>query len=207
ESRELERQRGWHVIIAASGMCDAGRVRGHLRRLLPREDATILIVGYQAVGTLGRLLLEGRRDVRIQGDEISVRARIRAIDVYSGHADANGLLKWIDARTPISGSLFLTHGEPENLSGLQSRLLAGGFAADQVTIAELDQSYQLQRKSRAAKEPTISARASSAALSQLDWHNARVVFLSTLRQKLDDAPDDKSRETLLKHLAETLDAT
>ncbi len=206
ESRELERQRGWHVIIAASGMCDAGRVRGHLRRLLPRDDATVLIVGYQAVGTLGRLLLEGRRDVRIQGDEIAVRARIREIDVYSGHADATGLIKWIDARAPISGSVFLTHGEPENLSGLQSRLLAGGFAADQVTIAELDQSYQLQRGSRGAKGPTIAARASSAALSQLDWHNARVAFLSALRQKLDDAPDDKSRETLLKHLAETLGA-
>ncbi len=206
ESRELERQRGWHVIIAASGMCDAGRVRGHLRRLLPREDATILIVGYQAVGTLGRLLLEGRRDVRIQGDEIAVSARIREIDVYSGHADAKGLIKWIDARAPVSGSIFLTHGELENLSGLQSRLLSGSFAADQITIAELDQSYELQRGSRAANRPTTSARVSFSALSQLDWHNARVAFLSALRQKLDDASDDKSRETLLKQLAETLDA-
>ncbi len=205
ESRELERQRGWHVIIAASGMCDAGRVRGHLRRLLPREDASVLIVGYQAVGTLGRLLLEGRRDVRIQGDEIAVRAHIREIDVYSGHADARGLKAWIDARAPIAGTVFLTHGEPENLSGLQSRLLAAGFAEGHVTIAELDQSYHLHPKSRATQRAALPPRVSPSALSKLDWHNARVTFLSTLRQKLDGAPDDVSREHILKHLGETLE--
>ena len=205
ESRELERQRGWHVIIAASGMCDAGRVRGHLRRLLPREDASVLIVGYQAVGTLGRLLLDGQRDVRIQGDEIAVKARIREIDVYSGHADARGLTRWIGARKPISGTVFLTHGEPANLSGLQSRLLAEGFRKDQVTIAELDQSYQLRPKSGGTQEAAISPRVSSDALSKLDWHNARVTFLSALRQKLDRAPDDVSRELILKHLGDTLE--
>jgi metallo-beta-lactamase family protein len=71
ESRSIERIRGWHIIIAASGMCDAGRVRHHLRRLLPRKEATVLIVGFQAVGTLGRLLQDGRQWVRIQGDDIN----------------------------------------------------------------------------------------------------------------------------------------
>jgi metallo-beta-lactamase family protein len=75
-------------------MCDAGRVRHHLKRLFWRPKATVLLTGYQAAGMLGRLLQEGRRAVRIQGDDIKVGARIRMIDVYSGHADAAGLGKW-----------------------------------------------------------------------------------------------------------------
>lgn len=204
ESRDLERQRGWHVIIAASGMCDAGRVRGHLRRLLPREDATVLIVGYQAFGTLGRLLLEGRRDVRIQGDEIAVRASIREIDVYSGHADASGLARWVQARAPISGTVFLIHGEPDSLTGLQSRLAVEGFPADQIAIAELDQSYRLDRNAPATRAAATPPRLASDALMHLDWHNQRVAFLSTLQEKLDKAPDDRSRERILKHLEATL---
>ena len=204
ESRDLERQRGWHVIIAASGMCDAGRVRNHLRRLLPRHDATVLIVGYQAVGTLGRLLLEGRRDVRIQGDEIAVRSRIREIDVYSGHADAGGLVKWVAARRPIAGTIFLNHGEVENLVGLRSRLVASGYAEDQVKIAEIDQSYRIGSKARAERARQAQPRIMPDALSHLDWHNARVTFLSALRAKLDNAPDDKSRDAILAQLSETL---
>lgn len=204
ESRDLERQRGWHVIIAASGMCDAGRVRGHLRRLLPREDATVLIVGYQAFGTLGRLLLEGRRDVRIQGDEIAVRASIREIDVYSGHADASGLARWVQARAPISGTVFLIHGELDSLTGLQSRLAAEGFPADQIAIAELDQSYRLDRNAPATRAAATPPRLASDALMHLDWHNQRVALLSTLQEKLDKAPDDRSRERILKHLEATL---
>lgn len=205
ESRDLERQRGWHVIIAASGMCDAGRVRGHLRHLLPRQDATVLIVGYQAVGTLGRLLIDGQRDVRIQGDEIAVRSRVRTIDVYSGHADAAGLTAWIDARRPVTGNVFLAHGEPENLAGLQSRLLAHGFMRDQVTVAELDQSYELRRDAPAVRGAAASPRVAPNALAQLDWHNARVAFLSALRRKLEGARDDKTRDLILTRLSEALD--
>lgn len=204
ESRELERQRGWHIIVAASGMCDAGRVRNHLRRLLPREDATVLIVGYQAVGTLGRLLLEGRRDVRIQGDEISVRARIRETDVYSGHADASGLVRWIKSRSPITGTVFLTHGEAQNLDGLRSRLVRSGLVGDRVTIAQLDQAYRLRPMAAAECLKGPAPRIGSEAMSQLDWHNARVAFFTALREKLDAAPDDKAREALLMRLNEAL---
>lgn len=205
ESRELERQRGWHVIIAASGMCDAGRVRGHLRHLLPRPEASVLIVGYQAVGTLGRLLVDGQREVRIQGDEIAVCSRIRTIDVYSGHADATGLTSWVNARRPVAGTVFLTHGEPDNLAGLQSRLLARDFTQDQVAIAALDQSYELRRGVPARRGAAAPSRVAPGALAQLDWHNTRVAFLSALRHKLEDARDDKSRDRILKRLAEVLD--
>jgi metallo-beta-lactamase family protein len=204
ESRDIERQRGWHVIIAASGMCDAGRVRGHLRRLLPREDATVLIVGYQAFGTLGRLLLEGRRDIRIQGDEIVVRASIREIDVYSGHADAGGLARWVQGRAPISGTVFLTHGERDSLTSLQSRLATEGLPSDRITIAMLDQSYRLARSAPAAPAATTPPRLPPDSLIHLDWHNQRAALLSTLNEKLDKAADDQSRERILKLLEATL---
>ena len=92
ESDSLEKLRGWHLIMAASGMCDAGRVRRHLKRLLWRKDATVLLSGFQAMGTLGRILQDGASRVSIEGEQIQVRARIRALDVYSAHALRPGQL-------------------------------------------------------------------------------------------------------------------
>ncbi len=84
ESKALARFDGFHIIISASGMCDAGRIRHHLRNWLPERRATVLLVGFQAQGTLGRILKDGAKAVRIQGDDVVVRARISAIDSYSG---------------------------------------------------------------------------------------------------------------------------
>lgn len=112
ESDRLDRLRGWYIVLAGSGMCDAGRIRGHLKRLLWRRETTVLITGYQAAGTLGRLLLDGAAHVRIHGEEVRVGARIRSMDTYSGHADATELASWLEARGPVSGSVFLNHGEP-----------------------------------------------------------------------------------------------
>lgn len=100
------------IIIAASGMCEAGRIRHHLAHNLHRRDSTILFVGFQAQGSLGRVILEGARQVKISGTDVNVRAHIRRLDSYSAHADQAELLDWIKERKPISGSLFLTHGEP-----------------------------------------------------------------------------------------------
>jgi metallo-beta-lactamase family protein len=202
ESRNLERMRGWHIIIAASGMCDAGRVRHHLKRLLWRPEATVLIVGYQAVGTLGRFLSDGARRVRIQGDEVAVRARVREIDVYSGHADAAGLLSWVQARKPIGGKVFLIHGEPPNLKGFAKRLELEGFARDTVVVAELDRTYRL-RKAEAesiAQEPRIAPGAAAA----LDWHNRRSEVLMLLNEQLRAAASDADREALLQRVAKVL---
>jgi metallo-beta-lactamase family protein len=204
ESREIERQKGWHIIIAASGMCDAGRVRGHLRRLLPREEATVLIVGFQAVGTLGRLLLDGRKNVRIQGDEIAVRAAIREIDAYSGHADARGLVAWTHARLPGQGTVFLNHGEQQNLEGLRRRLISSGLAPERVVISKLDQSWRLDRGSPAIAMERAQPRIAPDAVNRLDWHNARIAFLEDLRDTLEGLPDDQARERLLKRLTDDL---
>jgi metallo-beta-lactamase family protein len=204
ESRAIERVRGWHVIIASSGMCDAGRVRHHLKRLLWRQEATVLLTGYQAIGTLGRLLAEGRKAVRIQGEDFRVAARIRSIDVYSGHADANGLHAWIKARRP-KGSVFLVHGEPENREGLRRRLIAGGMAATHIVEPAIDAVYSLSSQTLAREEfstPRIEPRAAA----RLDWHNQRSEFLARLNASLDQAGDDAAREALLAKLTGDLNA-
>lgn len=203
ESRAIEQVRGWHVIIAASGMCEAGRVRHHLKRLLWRPTATVLLVGYQAVGTLGRLLQDGRRHVRIQGDDILVEARIRTTDVYSGHADAVGLVEWAKARGPVRGSVLLTHGEPENLAGLRARLTAQGVASN-VVIAELDRGYRLAPGAAAQAEPLTKQRIAAAAAARLDWHNARAELLGLLQDRLDSAADDDARERIIADLKKQL---
>ena len=101
------------VIISASGMCDAGRIRHHLKHNLWRPECTILFVGYQAAGTLGRRLLEGEKNVKLFGEPIEVHARIESLHGVSGHADMNGLLRWIGAfHSPIS-RVFVVHGEDE----------------------------------------------------------------------------------------------
>lgn len=203
ESRATERVRGWHIILAASGMCDAGRVRHHLNRLLWRAEATVLLTGYQAIGTLGRLLQEGRTAVRIQGEDIKVQARIRTIDVYSGHADANGLVAWAKARVPILGGILLMHGEPANLGGLSGRL-AGAFPEMQVIVAELDRAYALSPASRIVAQPLAGARLRADDPGRLDWHNARSALLLELNARLAAAPDDAAREALIAKLAQAL---
>lgn len=205
ESRAIEQVHGWHVIIAASGMCEAGRVRHHLKRLLWRNSATVLLVGFQAVGTLGRLLQEGRRAVRIQGDDIKVEARIRTTDVYSGHADAAGLVEWAKARGPVRGGVLLMHGEPENLQGLQWRLAKAQAApGDTILVSELDRGYVLQPGRPPQAEPLAGARLAPMAAARLDWHNARSELISLLREKLEAAPDDAARERIIEDLAQRL---
>src|SRR5690606_30522423 len=145
ESDRLEKLRDWHIILAGSGMCDAGRIRRHLKRLLWREEVTVLITGYQAVGTLGRLLVEGKKLVRIQGEDFRVKARIRSLDVYSAHADAGGLVEWVQARQPIRGEIFLAHGEPAALDGLAKRLEQTGFYPAKLVKPALDQAFVLGR--------------------------------------------------------------
>ncbi|HRD29477.1 MAG TPA: MBL fold metallo-hydrolase, partial [Caulobacter sp.] len=157
DSDGLDRLKGWHVILAASGMCDAGRIRKHLKRLLWRKETTVLLSGFQAVGTLGRLLAEGARRVTIQGEEIRVKARIRMLDAYSGHADAGGLVSWAQSRGPITGSVFLAHGEPHAVEGLRDRLVAAGFPPDQLIAPRIDESFLL-RKARAEAGPAAAAR-------------------------------------------------
>ena len=101
------------VIISAAGMCDAGRVRHHLKHNLWRPECTILFAGYQAVGTLGRSIVEGREEVKLFGESIEVKAHIEKIEGISGHADQTGLLEWVGSFMERPKHVFVVHGDDE----------------------------------------------------------------------------------------------
>lgn len=111
ESKKLNADNFPKVIISASGMCEAGRVCHHLKYNLWKKNCTVLFVGYQAQGTLGRRIQDGAETVKIFGDEIAVNARIESLAGISGHADKNGLLRWIDSMQKKPHRVFVNHGE------------------------------------------------------------------------------------------------
>ncbi len=111
ESREINDIDEPKVIISASGMCDAGRIRHHLKHNLWRPESTILFVGYQSVGTLGRALVDGAEKVKLFGEEIDVKAEIGKLIGMSGHADKNGLLDWMRGFERKPEKVFVVHGE------------------------------------------------------------------------------------------------
>lgn len=111
------------IIISASGMCEAGRIRHHLKHNLWRKECTILFVGYQANGTLGRALVEGASKVKIFGEEISVNADIRVLKGVSGHADKRGLIDWVTAFKPKPQAVFLVHGDDEVVDKFKACLI------------------------------------------------------------------------------------
>ncbi|MCA1643211.1 MAG: MBL fold metallo-hydrolase [Acidobacteria bacterium] len=113
ESRKLNEERGARVIVSASGMLTGGRVLHHAQRFLPDEKSTIVFVGYQAAGTVGRRILDGEREVSIFKHPIRVRARVERIGGFSAHADWKEVLRWLEKMPAPPRLSFTTHGEPE----------------------------------------------------------------------------------------------
>ena len=111
DSKQINEIKEPKIIIAASGMCEAGRIRHHLKHNLWRPESTILFVGFQSPGTLGRNLIDGEKTVRIFGESIGVRAEIAQLPGVSGHADKNGLLDWVGAFSQKPAFIFVNHGE------------------------------------------------------------------------------------------------
>jgi len=122
ESKEINTIKGSHIVLAGSGMCTGGRIKHHLVQNISRENSTILFVGYQAPGTLGRQITDGKEHVRIHGQTHPVRARIEQIHGFSGHADRDGLLEWIFSLQHPPRKVFLTHGELESAQSLAGRI-------------------------------------------------------------------------------------
>ena len=114
ESKALNADDTPKIIIAASGMCEAGRIRHHLKHHLWRHNAAIVFVGYQAVGSLGRRLVEGEKKIFLFGEEISVHAKIYNLEGFSAHADQTGLVSWASGLQSRPGAFFLVHGELES---------------------------------------------------------------------------------------------
>lgn len=122
ESKMLNEDMTPKVIISASGMCEVGRIKHHLKHNLYRPESTILFVGYQAEGTLGKKILSGEKLVKIFGEEIAVNAEVRYLDAFSGHADRDGILNWIEKIEKKPKTIFLVHGEDESLNALKSHI-------------------------------------------------------------------------------------
>lgn len=121
ESRAINFNKTPKVIISASGMCEAGRIKHHLKHNLWRSECTVLFVGYQAAGTLGRKLADGARSVKLFGEEINVAARVMQLPGMSGHADKDGLDRWITAINAPKG-VFVIHGESESAESYTAHL-------------------------------------------------------------------------------------
>lgn len=123
ESRALNSEEGSAIILSASGMADAGRILHHLKHNLWRTESTILFVGYQAEGSLGRRLVDGIKRVRILGEEVAVKAQIKMLDGFSAHADQNQLADWMESiRDPKPAKVFIVHGEGHAQEALKDRL-------------------------------------------------------------------------------------
>ncbi|MEG1891467.1 MAG: MBL fold metallo-hydrolase, partial [Clostridia bacterium] len=131
ESKRINDNPTPKVIISSSGMCDAGRIRHHLKHNLWRPESTVLFVGYQSVGTLGRSLVDGAKEVKLFGEVIGVRASIEKLAGISGHADNNGLLRWIASFEPKPEQVFVVHGDDEVATLFAARLTdEQGLSAD-----------------------------------------------------------------------------
>jgi len=129
ESKALNADGKSRVIISASGMCDAGRIRHHLKHNLWREACTVVFVGYQAEGSLGRRLLEGAKTVKLFGEEIAVRANIVKLEGLSSHADRDGLLEWLGHFQPHPQQVFVVHGDKDVTEIYAGTLRERGYAA------------------------------------------------------------------------------
>ena len=158
ESKALNEDHTPKVIISASGMCDAGRIRHHLKHNLWKPECTIVFVGYQGEGTLGRSLLEGVRSVKLFGEEIAVHAKIVNFQGLSSHADRDHLLAWIaDIKAPKPQHVFIVHGDREVAPVFAQTVSQLGFTAhapqyteeyDLLTCTQLAAGYLPQRKTR-----------------------------------------------------------
>ncbi len=133
ESQALNLDRTPKVIISASGMCEAGRIRHHLKHNLWDSRSSIIFVGYQAEGTLGKLLVEGKKDVTLFGEEIHVNAEIYNLEGFSGHADQNGLFSWIAGFRQKPKQVFLVHGEEDSKKDF-AELIHGRLGYDPVVV-------------------------------------------------------------------------
>lgn len=204
QSRALANARGFHIILAASGMCEAGRIRHHLKNWLWKPEATLLLVGYQAEGTLGRLLQDGVHEVRIQGEAFPVRARILSIDLYSGHADGPELAQWVAERLPIRAGLFLTHGEEEAMAGFAARL-APHLSAERLFMPALDDAFDLTADGPIRRAGDAPPRLAPDQVARLDWHNDVSRLMLDIDEALRATSDDRARAVLIRRLRRALE--
>lgn len=189
ESKALNDSKESLIIISASGMCDAGRIKHHLKHNLWRKESAVVFVGYQAVGSLGRRLVDGAKKVRIFGEEISVNARIEMIEGFSGHADQDGLMNWMQKFKIKPRNIFLVHGEEESMTAF-AELIQDGLRIDPY-IPERGDSFIItsQGVSSARAQKAASGRTTAGRVGRSSGYKTLeiVSMLDKIRDELDEA--------------------
>lgn len=184
ESRALNDMKESMIIISASGMCDAGRIKHHLKHNLWRKECSVVFVGYQAVGTLGRRLVDGAKKVKIFGEEITVNAQIEMIEGFSGHADKDGLLGWMNAFGRKPGKVFIIHGEEpamtEFATAIQEEMGIETF------IPERGEAYLI------SKTTVFGTEKKQPAVQEKEEYSFRRLEILDLLEKLRDELDEAS---------------
>ncbi|HNV69287.1 MAG TPA: MBL fold metallo-hydrolase [Candidatus Ozemobacteraceae bacterium] len=184
------------IILSSSGMCDAGRIKHHLKHQLWKKANTILFVGYQAEGTLGRLLLDGAKTVRIHGDEVRVEAKIDRISGYSGHADQRELLEWLKGVT-VRDRVFVIHGEDEARAEF-ARLVSERLQLRAV-IPQMGQSFDLLVE---AKEPVAApvVKHPEPVTARIDSYNLYAQLMLKTAEFMRRTSDEEQRRQALEQM-------
>ena len=187
ESKELNEKNESSIIISASGMCEVGRIKHHLKHNLWNPNSTILFVGYQAPGTLGRKIVDGAKQVKIFGEDIAVNARIEYIEGYSGHADQEWLLNFVYSFINKPKHIFLVHGEPEGQVVLKDKIEETTEIS--VTIPDFGEKYELSDEINVIDK--VKARKAS------EYTRLQVIErMKTLQEELKDMEEIVKEEML-----------
>jgi metallo-beta-lactamase family protein len=206
QSKAIARFSGFHIIVAASGMCEAGRIRHHLKNNLFKPNATVILVGFQAGGTLGRLLEDGARSVKIHGEDIMVRATIRRLEDYSGHADGPELTQWLTERLPVSGTVFLTHGEEEGQLAMIEDIQGRIVPRERIERPRLDDVYDLSGEIPVLLTAETKPRINPEKMAKLDWHNDLAALVLDLNEEISKAADEKARGVIIRRVRRALES-
>ena len=204
ESKALNTNTTPKVIIASGGMCEGGRIRHHLKHNLWNKNNTVLFAGYQAAGTLGRIIYDGAKSVKIFGEEIEVGAEIRLLEGISGHADQNGLLSWIRSGSGKPSYVFVNHGDDDSCTAF-SKLLEeqlGLRAAAPYSGSEFDLAAgewirltgPVERRKPVQSVPAASPKKKAANHPAFDDLSAALQDLNAYAETLKNASGDEIRK-------------
>ncbi len=201
ESKEINFLDTPAIIISSSGMCDAGRIKHHLKHNLWKSDATIIFVGYQAVGTTGRAIVDGADSVKIFGERVSVNAAITSIEGLSGHADKAGLLKWITAFASKPKIVFVTHGEEQVALSFGDELKTMGFHVEVPTFAQVYDTREMTMY-QAAPETDIRVKTVE---EETDYSRAISIIRRFMSANDPNAADVRNNAAFLKDVKALID--
>lgn len=193
ESKALNESTEPAIIISASGMCEVGRIKHHLKHNLWNPNSTILFVGYQAPGTLGRRIVDGEKRVKIFGEEINVNARTEYIEGYSGHADQEWLLNFVYSFYTKPKHIFLVHGEEEGQEVLKEKIIENTNIP--VTIPAFGETYTLDENLSVEKTVELPKKYRPLRLEVIER-------LNTLREEIIDMQDIVLKEKLSENISD-----